>query len=110
MSDEAKTIAELEAILNSEDNRPVTINPDGTITVQRDELKAQLANQHDENCDTRDTMMPGKPCNCYVLLKSKLEDAIAGGTAAAELLVEAHEQIDALKAQLAAEKKNAEQR
>lgn len=34
-------------------------------------------------------------------LKSKLEDAIAGGTAAAELLVEAHEQIAVLKAQLA---------
>ena len=45
MSDNAKTIAELEAILNSEDNRPVNINPDGTITIQHtlgdiDELPA----------------------------------------------------------------------
>ena len=32
-------------------------------------------NQHDENCDTRDVVISGKPCNCYLLLKERLEEA-----------------------------------
>lgn len=33
-----------------------------------------VADQHDENCDTRDTMIQGKPCNCYVILRAKVAE------------------------------------
>jgi len=41
-------------------------------------LRAEIErlNQHDENCDTRDTMIPGKPCNCYAILDAKLKDIV----------------------------------
>jgi hypothetical protein len=36
-------------------------------------ITALEANQHHEDCDTRDIMIQGKPCNCYVLLKAEIE-------------------------------------
>lgn len=36
-----------------------------------------VANQHDEDCDTRDAMIQGKPCNCYVLIGKKYRSALA---------------------------------
>lgn len=40
-------------------------------TPQGEQVAEALENRaHDENCDMRDRMIPGKPCNCYVRFKS----------------------------------------
>lgn len=39
------------------------------------ELAEAEATRHDENCDCRDTMIRGKPCNCYLLYKADLAEA-----------------------------------
>jgi hypothetical protein len=35
------------------------------------EVERLKENQHDENCDTRDIMITGKPCNCYLKYKQQ---------------------------------------
>lgn len=38
---------------------------------QGEQVAEALENRgHDENCDMRDRMIPGKPCNCYVRFRS----------------------------------------
>ncbi len=51
------------------------------------QLAAALQDQHDESCDTRDSMIQGKPCNCYLLLKSQLAAVqTANGQLTADLM------------------------
>jgi hypothetical protein len=38
---------------------------------------AGRAEAHHEDCDTRDPMIPGKPCNCYLLWRERAEKAEA---------------------------------
>jgi hypothetical protein len=59
MTKEQSTISELEAILNSEDDREVTINPDGTITLHPTEvekLRAEIERLQAENAELRKSL------------------------------------------------------
>jgi hypothetical protein len=47
------------------------------ITSLRQRVKELEESQHDENCDSRDIIIPGKPCNCYVKYKQQLATAQA---------------------------------
>lgn len=35
------------------------------------EIERLSADQHDDNCDSRDAMIQDKPCNCYLLYKAE---------------------------------------
>jgi hypothetical protein len=67
------------------------------VMIRPEQLQAMIAaarSQHDENCDTRDTMIPGKPCNCYLHWRERAESAESRLSAAAKALdlsVRAHD-------------------
>jgi hypothetical protein len=39
--------------------------------------REKMGNQHDENCDSLDLMITGKPCNCYMYYRGRAEKAEA---------------------------------
>lgn len=68
-------------------------------------LERQLAeakqSQHDENCDTRDAVIQGKPCNCYLFYRAQLAEAQAQAEDYSSIIVEGNTEINEWRAKLA---------